>query len=352
MACVARIVATVLAFVAAVALVIGTIGPPLVGKGVFLTSDLIYSGSRGKRTASRSTSSRRRGGHHRHGRRRLPCPGRLRLAARNGSTSSAGTPGTSAASPSAPRRTWASSTRWRGRSSSPRVVRARHGEARRAGLGAWGSPTCSAGASGPTASRRSWGGVRRVGLHRHVEQLAPGGRGLADPGPVLGDRTVPAEAHGVVRRPDRHRPRVPCSSPMFPAVVGYTVTVLVGYVVIRVARGPSAALGRRRAGAGGGVPADREAAAAEAEAAGAAVARRGRSGGRRWTSAGAVAPSRWPAGQAPVRAVAWKQARVIGDRAGAGCRCAARGGGPVAVRRPSVEQRASTASSPPTPTWA
>ncbi len=39
---VARIVATVLAFVAAVALVIGTIGPPLVGNGVFLTSDLIY----------------------------------------------------------------------------------------------------------------------------------------------------------------------------------------------------------------------------------------------------------------------------------------------------------------------
>ncbi len=39
---VARIVATVLAFVAAVALVIGTIGPPLVGNGVFLTSDFIY----------------------------------------------------------------------------------------------------------------------------------------------------------------------------------------------------------------------------------------------------------------------------------------------------------------------
>jgi hypothetical protein len=38
----ARLVATALAAAAAVALVIGTIGPPIVGNGVFLTSDLIY----------------------------------------------------------------------------------------------------------------------------------------------------------------------------------------------------------------------------------------------------------------------------------------------------------------------
>jgi hypothetical protein len=38
----ARLVATLLGLAAAAALVIGTIGPPLAGKGVFLTSDLIY----------------------------------------------------------------------------------------------------------------------------------------------------------------------------------------------------------------------------------------------------------------------------------------------------------------------